>query len=273
MPSPFPGMDPYLEGYLWPDVHQSLASMIRRLLTPRLGRRYVARLDVYVVEDADPGAEIGIMYPDVEVVSALPERAPREARPMAGVPVGAGTQRAPDAAGDVVTLAAPLSVPLMDAVEVRLVSVEIRDTAGNTLVTTIEILSPINKRDPGLAAYRRKRRRLYQAEVHLLELDLIRRGTRPVAHPRIPDVPYLVALTRAGAGQVDVWPIGLRDPLPTVPIPLLAPDPDIPLDLSACLRTVYDEAAYERSIDYSAPPPPPALLAADAAWLIEVTRA
>ncbi len=24
MPSPFPGMDPYLEGYLWPDVHQAL---------------------------------------------------------------------------------------------------------------------------------------------------------------------------------------------------------------------------------------------------------
>ncbi len=29
MPSPFPGMDPYLEGYLWLDVHQSLASQIR----------------------------------------------------------------------------------------------------------------------------------------------------------------------------------------------------------------------------------------------------
>ncbi len=24
MPSPFPGMDPYLEGHLWPDVHSAL---------------------------------------------------------------------------------------------------------------------------------------------------------------------------------------------------------------------------------------------------------
>lgn len=25
MPSPFQGMDPYLEGYLWPDVHSALS--------------------------------------------------------------------------------------------------------------------------------------------------------------------------------------------------------------------------------------------------------
>ncbi|HEY9820633.1 MAG TPA: DUF4058 family protein [Candidatus Sericytochromatia bacterium] len=29
MPSSFPGMDPYLEGYLWPDVHNALTSKIR----------------------------------------------------------------------------------------------------------------------------------------------------------------------------------------------------------------------------------------------------
>ena len=36
MPSPFPGMDPYLEGYLWPDVHSALASKIRQTLIPLL---------------------------------------------------------------------------------------------------------------------------------------------------------------------------------------------------------------------------------------------
>jgi hypothetical protein len=30
MPSPFPGMDPYLESYLWPDVHQRLATKISK---------------------------------------------------------------------------------------------------------------------------------------------------------------------------------------------------------------------------------------------------
>lgn len=44
--SPFPGMDPYLEGYLWPDAQDALANMIRRQLTPQPGSRYVARLEI-----------------------------------------------------------------------------------------------------------------------------------------------------------------------------------------------------------------------------------
>ncbi|MEO0458834.1 MAG: DUF4058 family protein, partial [Cyanobacteria bacterium P01_A01_bin.114] len=54
MPSPFPGMDPYLEGYLWPDVHNALAAKIRQQLAPQLQPRYVARLEIYVVEDELP---------------------------------------------------------------------------------------------------------------------------------------------------------------------------------------------------------------------------
>lgn len=60
MPSPFPGMDSYLEGYLWPDVHHRLATEISRRLTPRIKPRYVARLEIYVIEDSTPEAEIGI---------------------------------------------------------------------------------------------------------------------------------------------------------------------------------------------------------------------
>ena len=63
MPSPFPGMDPYLEGYLWPDVHHRLATQISDQLTPRLRPRYVARIELRVVADEGPEAEIGIMYP------------------------------------------------------------------------------------------------------------------------------------------------------------------------------------------------------------------
>ncbi len=44
MPSPFPGMDPYLEGYLWPDVHHRLATQISDQLMPMLRPRYVARV-------------------------------------------------------------------------------------------------------------------------------------------------------------------------------------------------------------------------------------
>ncbi|TVP62417.1 MAG: DUF4058 family protein [Leptolyngbya sp. LCM1.Bin17] len=205
MPSPFPGMDPYLEGYLWPDVHSALASKIRQQLTPLLRPKYAARLAVYLAEDPYPEGEVGILL--------------------------------------------------------RVTNVEIRDTANNRLITSIEILSPVNKREPGLTAYRQKRRRLYEAGVHLLELDLLRRGKRPFDQPRLPVVPYCVALTRAGATQMELWPIALSMRLPVVPVPLQAPDPDVPLDLQGALAAIYDEAAYELSLDYDQPPPPPALSA------------
>ena len=51
MPSPFPGMDPFLEGYLWPDVHHSLATQIRDQLSPLIRPHYVARIEVQVVRD------------------------------------------------------------------------------------------------------------------------------------------------------------------------------------------------------------------------------
>ncbi|MDY7006966.1 MAG: DUF4058 family protein [Cyanobacteriota bacterium] len=67
---------------------------------------------------------------------------------------------------------------------------EIRVTAQNILVTCIEVLYPVNKRETGLTNYRQKRRRLYQAGVHLLEIDLLCRGTRPFSHPQMPDFAY-----------------------------------------------------------------------------------
>jgi len=70
-----------------------------------------------------------------------------------------------------------------------------------------------------------------------------------------------------------VWPIALGEPLPTVPVPLLPPDPDVPLDLQAAVRACFDLVGYERLLDYSGPPPPPPLSDEDAAWVDERLRA
>ncbi len=256
MPSPFPGMDPYLEGYLWPDVHQALANKIRQQITPRLKPRYVARLAITMIEDTTPQVEIGVMYPDVEVVTT----------PQADVPVPLTAYGAGSLIAEVTEeLVAPLTVPI-SPIEVRLVTVEVRDVARNELVTSIEILSPINKREPDLIRYRQKRERLHRAGVHLLEIDLLRRGTRPFSHPRIPDVPYRIILTRAHAGRAEVWPIRLQDKLPVVPVPLRAPDRDVRLELSAAVAAIYDEAAYDLSINYTEPPPPPPLSPEEMEW-------
>jgi hypothetical protein len=203
------------------------------------------------------------MYPDVEVMLNQPP-----------APSNQATRAAASRAGTAIHMITPaaLSIPVMLPVDVQLTNVEIRDTASNQLVTSIEVLSPVNKHEPGLTQYRLKRQRLYQAGVHLIELDLIRRGIRPVAHHRLPDVPYFVTLTRAHAGKTDVWPLALRDALPTIPIPLRPPDDDVTLDLAAALTAVYDEAAYDLSIDYRQDPPPPALSEADRTWASELLR-
>lgn len=259
MPSPFPGMDPYLEGYLWADVHTALANKIRQQLAPKIQPNYTVRLEVYLVQDNAPESEIGILYPDVEVLrqtSALPVSTP-----------------SPPEQGTLLVTPAPLTLPLLPPIDVRITTVEIRDRANNTLVTSIEILSPVNKREPGITPYRQKRQRLYQSKVHLIEIDLLRRGTRPFAHPRLPAVPYLVTLTRAQATTVELWPIALQEKLPVIPVPLRPPDEDVPLDLATAVRDIYDEAFYNLSIDYNQAPPPPTLSDEEQQWLNECLSA
>ncbi len=252
MPSPFPGMDPYLEGYLWPDVHHRLATQISDQLMPLVRPRYVARIEIQVVSFDTPGTEIGIMYPDVEIVRTRRETTEPESQPSR--------------LGATATTPTSLSVPLLD-VEVRLARVEIRDTAQNQLVTSIEILSPVNKREPGLSNYRDKQRQLREAKVHIIDIDLLRRGQRPLAHPRIPEHAYRVTLSRGGQLFADIWCMNLQDPLPVVPVPLRAPDEDVPLDLATAFATIYDRAAYDLSLNYDEDPPPPPLSAEEQTWV------
>ena len=263
MPSPFPGMDPYLEAYLWPDFHQRLATEISRVLTPQLRPRYVARLAVRMIQDPTPEAEIGIMYPDIEILERQQPVKPSEHREFTG-------KSSATTATKIISPA--LSLPLFDF-EVRLINVEVRDSATNQLVTSIEILSPVNKRGKELREYRQKRNRLESADVHLLEIDLLRRGRRPVLTGRVAQraqlekIHYLISLLRGGAHSLQVWPVQVSNALPVVAVPLRQGDPDIALDLNACMKTIYDEAAYDLSINYSQPPPPPAFDEETQAWL------
>ena len=155
----------------------------------------------------------------------------------------------------------------------RQVTVEIYDLERNQLVTSIEILSPVNKRLPGLEKFVAKRERLRNAGVNLLTIDLIRRGQRALPSTpstessRLVQADYLVTLLRGMDYRMQAWPISLQEPLPVVAVPLRHPDPDVPLDLNRILAAIYDEAGYDLTIDYSAPPPAPSLDEEAAAWL------
>lgn len=90
------------------------------------------------------------------------------------------------------------------------------------------------------------------------EVDLLRGGTRIQLLGEPPPAPYYVYLSRRQRRPyTQIWPITLRDPLPTVPVPLLPPDPDVPLDLQAAVDACFDLVGYERLLDYAGPPPRP----------------
>lgn len=245
-------MDPYLESYLWPDVHNGLAFVIKELLGPKISPKYVARTELYTVEDTSPEEDVGIMYPDIDVLRRknIVEEPHLPPAPKLTPPT--------------------ISIPATKMVEVRIPFIEIRDREKNQLITAIEILSPVNKRLPGLPLYREKRDRLHQAGVHLLEIDLIRRGTRPFNHPYLPKNHYIIALLRADDARTEIWGVDLKDKLPVVPVPLKSPDPDVPLDLGEALNVLYERSLYHLSIDYAGNPPPPEFTAEENQWMAGV---
>ena len=230
-------MDPYLEGALWPDVHHSLSYGIRRHIVPNLPERYTAHIEVAVLLDEQPEHEIGIMYPDVEILRQ---------------------NKAQEPPGNYTT-PATLQLAEIKPVEVRVSSVTIRDARNQQLITTIEILSPVNKQGKGAEQYQRKRQELKDNDVHLLEIDLLRRGQRAVRSANLPKCDYLISLCRGQTEHTDLWLLQLKDELPVLPVPLKAPDNDLALPLGQILNQIYEEAGYNNSIDYQQPPPPPRL--------------
>lgn len=256
MPSPFPGMDPYIEDpEIWSDFHSNLAMEIQSQLNQTIQPHYVARLTPRVTYEVIEIAKTQSVRPDVGVWQPQP---PRQGR-MTAVAIPAAPS----------TSTVKMEIPL------RLVNVEVRKTGTLELVTAIEILSPVNKQPSHdtYQEYQRKRRELLRSSAHLLEIDLLRGGQRPPLEEPVPQAPYYVVLSRADRRPVvEVWPIQLQNKLPLIPVPLQEPDPDAPLDLSAALAAIYERAGYAMVIDYHRPPPPPKLPEATLLWLDDLLR-
>lgn len=257
MPSPFPGMDPYIEDpEIWGDFHQNMASEIQGRINPLIRPRYVARLIPYAT------------YETVEIES------PRGIRPDVGIWEQQGGERTLREASAVIT-----PVPVTSTVELEfpleLFSVEIQKRDTLELVTAIEILSPVNKQRGHRAYddYLKKRRDLLHSQVHLIEIDLLRAGKRPPLREPVPDAPYYVTVSRQEERpQVLVYPVQFQDHLPTISIPLLKPDPDVPLDLQATVASVYERGGYADLIDYRREAPPPALGAEESNWIRDLLQ-
>ena len=257
MPSPFPGMDPYLEGRsYWGGLHLTMIVALRAALTPQLPRGYFAEVDQYVWLEAEDDPERRWVGPDVFVS--------RES--------GKKKKTAPVAAAGTSTPTVTLTLPTPKKRGKRYIG--IRDAKANRVVTVVELLSPSDKsKGKDGTNYLTKREEYLAAGVNLVEIDLLRNGLRPPAgDPDPPAGDYYILVSRAADfPRVDLWAFTVRDPIPVVPVPLKAGDPELSLPVRSALDRAYDDAGYDREIDYSKPPRP-LLRGADAAWAADLLK-
>jgi len=249
MPSPFPGMNPYIERPdVWNDFHDTFIPALREVLNAQVLPRYYVRIEENLYIHEPPAKErFALGKPDLSI--------------HPGEPVGS----APGA----VTTAAPVYVGMPVVVEEeRLPYLEIRDRFKHEVVTVIELLSPANKAADGRDQYLAKVQRILASKTNFVEIDLLR------AHPKMPwnqlpecDYYALVSRYAERSGtkpQAAVWPLRLRDPLPTIPIPLRDGEAEPTVNLQAILHHIYDAAGYGMFL-YEADPEP-RLSTADAVW-------
>jgi len=274
MPSPFPGMDPYLEHPdIFPDFHDRFAEHISAELNRTLPAPYYARQE---------------MRPEVGIIG---EEIQRRIVPDVSV------QRSPwptstSMSGSVAVLDGPRT-EASSSVEITVPSepirhhfVEVRDSQrAHVLVTLIEIVSPSNKRSGvDRQAYEAKQQEVLHSDASLVEVDLLRTG-RPVAggayviesaNKLEPAPDYIVVVSRAWKRVArlghQVFAFALRDLLPCITTPLREDEAEVPLDLQYVFNLAYDGGPYRRgAVDYTAPPDPP-LLPEDLAWADELLR-
>lgn len=253
-PPPFPGMDPYLEDpAFWEGFHDVLITECMYLIEQALPPGYISnvkeRAEVISVED--PAAKVYV--PDIGVSRD----------------VAAPTAHSPSASSGGAATLEPMTIASVDSIEVREAYIEIQRVPGYELVTVVELLSPWNKNGAGIGIHAAKRATLVRDGVHFVELDLLRGGTRTkLAHPLPPNDYYAMIFRGDRKPDVDVYAWGLRDPLPSIAIPLRRPAADVALNLAEVVHSAYGRGRYDRKLRYSLPLDPP-LTAEDAKWAQE----
>lgn len=255
MPSPFPGMDPYLEKpSTWPDLHSSLISYVREELQPQIRPKYIARIGERVELSSFRRGYI----PDVLLIRSAPS------------PYGEALAEGPLVADE------PTTIAMLEE-ERRVPFLEIIHHPSGEVVTLIEVLSPANKTGEDRQKYLRKQDAIRNSQANLVEIDLLGEGP-PTTLARLGDIiepadwRYIVSVFRSqDPEKIEAYPIPLRSRLPRCRIPLLPEDKDAVLDLPAVFTRCYDVGGYDLLVDYTQPPPV-ALDSAEMAWLDGLLR-
>ncbi len=257
MPSPFPGIDPYLEGPDWEDFHLKLIATISEHLTASVRPNYFVRAERRVYLEHEAESDPSQIRPDVAVLRKAGKKGSRPGAAVARV----------EAPSPVL-----LTLPMPEEHREAFLVLRLRETME--IVTVLEVLSPANKRagSDGRREYLAKRESVLRSATHLVELDLLRGGKRlPTVEP-LPSGDYYAFVSRGNRRprtEAFVW--RLRDRLSAVPVPLAGKDPDVMLDLQATIDSTYDRAGYDYSLDYGRRLTP-GLRDSDAAWVRDTLR-
>jgi len=241
MPSPFPGMNPYLElPALWHEFHNRLIVAISDALTPYLQPTYYVAVETRTYLD-DNNLELLVGIPDAIVLTT-------STTPVAK-PTAIATQTRPK----------QIQIPM--PVEVKERYLEVREVGTHQVITIIEVLSPKNKRrGEGRTIYEKKRQGVLGSSSHLVEIDLLRENT-PMPMIGVEGISdYRIVVSRATTRPMaDLYEFQLREPIPSFSLPLKPNDPELAVDLQAVVLGVYERGSYHVRIDYHQPVPPPKL--------------
>src|SRR5215510_428790 len=236
MPTPFPGMDPYLErAGMWEEVHTRLIVAMADALGPYVRPKYrvgVEQRTYLAVMTPDEYELVG--KPDVLVV------APRHQAQFAPAP-GTAVGVTPHVA----------ELPMPEEVTERYLVV--REVVTGEVITVIELLSPTNKLTrEGRLQYERKRLQVLGSATHLIEIDLLRAGSPFPFRVRDPVArsDYRILVSRAHhRPQAEVYLFTIRDAIPAIPVPLQPGEAEPLLALNDLVPDVYDRAGYDLTVD------------------------
>jgi hypothetical protein len=249
MNSPFPGMNPYLENpAFWSEVHHRLITAIADSIEENIPPQYRVAIEqrTYLSDNSD-AVLVGI--PDVSIFSQ--QTSPQQYASTA-------TQKS---TSEGITVMIPFPEHITESY------LEIREISTGFVVTSIEVLSPKNKRPgEGRKAYELKRKQVLASLSNLVEIDLLRSGKSMALLGEVPLTDYQIILSRSGTRpQAKLYGFSIKEPIPLFPLPLQPEDTEPILDLQSLLNGIYNRARYYLAIDYNQEPIPP-LKPEDAAW-------
>jgi hypothetical protein len=239
MPSPFPGMDPFIESQKWEDFHTSFLTAIRDYMVPGLRPKYAVDVERRIYLETNDSIPVQSLVVDAAILKPT-KNSSHLSSEQGGVAILQETEIEPRVC----------TIPYDE--EHRETFITIRRGKPSEVVTVIELLSPTNKRPNtnGRQIYKEKTAALLKTRANFVELDLLRNGERTlVSNP--PPGDYFAMVSRARMRpNVEVYGWRLLQRLPVIPIPLADADPDVKLDLQSVFASLYDRAGYDYTLDY-----------------------